>query len=359
LLNKRHFSLFLLLAILILFLTLFHSVAAAQITIAWNASSSATGYKVYYGTASGRYNSPGSPIDVGSVTTNTLTGLSPWQGYFIAVTAYNQYGESGYSNELNTVIGSLSLENLVTKYYGDILGRGPDPGGLVFWVSEINRIVSLGIDINEGFIALSKLFFNSTEYAALGKSNTQYITDLYQTFLDRSPNQSEINYWLGILAQGLSRDALLTDFAYCEEFELYMESIFIVSTTRPENNLVNDFYRGFLNRLPDNVGFKAWLTLMRNAQCTGAQQVKDISHQIALQFIQSGEYALRVRNNRNYIDDLYNGILQRGADPAGFANWLSLLDLGRYTREQMLQFFTDSPEFQLKVQEVINAGCLP
>jgi uncharacterized repeat protein (TIGR02543 family) len=264
-------------------------------------------------------------------------------------------------NDNKTVTANFidPLENLVTKYYIDILGRGPDSDGLAFWVSEINRIVSLGIDIKEGFIALGNPFFNSAEYVALGKSDAQYITDLYQTFLNRTPDQPEIDYWLGFLAQGLSRDALLSDFANSEEFELYMESIFGVSTTRPEYNLVNDFYSGFLNRFPDSAGFNAWLTQMKSAQCAGTQQVRDVSHQIALQFIQSAEYALRAKNNSGYVDDLYNAILRRGADPAGFAAWLSFLDLRTYTREQVLKFFTDSPEFQLGVQEVINAGCLP
>ena len=121
---------------------------------------------------------------------------------------------------------------------------------------------------------------------------------------------------------------------------------------------MNDFYRGFLNRLPDSGGFNGWLSLMRTAQCTGAQAVRDLSHQIALLFSQSAEYALRNRNNSEYIEDLYNGILRRGADPAGFAGWINAVNT-TMSRAQVLQAFTDSPEFQFRVTEVINAGCLP
>jgi len=317
-----------------------------------------------------------SPSGVGSVTKNPNKETYT-QGETVQLTAianpdyiFSNWSEdaSGSTNPVTITMNDNKtvtanfidpLESLVTKYYIDILGRGPDPGGLAFWVSEINRIVSLGIDIKKGFIALGNPFFNSAEYVALGKSDAQYITDLYQTFLNRTPDQPEIDYWLGFLAQGLSRDALLSDFANSEEFELYMESLFGVSTTRPEYNLVNDFYSGFLNRLPERTGFNAWLTQMKSAQCAGPQQVRNVSHQIALQFIQSAEYVLRDRNNSGYVDDLYNAILRRGADPSGFAAWLSFLDLRTYTREQVLQFFTDSPEFQIRVQEVINAGCLP
>jgi hypothetical protein len=57
------------------------------------------GYKIYYGTAAGAYDQA---IDVGNVTTYTLTGLSPGQTYYIAATAYDTSKvESGYSNEVN------------------------------------------------------------------------------------------------------------------------------------------------------------------------------------------------------------------------------------------------------------------
>jgi len=57
------------------------------------------------------------------------------------------------------------------------------------------------------------------------------------------------------------------------------------------------------------------------------------------------------------VEDLYNGILRRGADPGGFAFWLNLLNSETYNREQVLEFLVNSQEFQSRVQEVIDAGC--
>jgi len=74
---------------------------AAQIRLAWDANSEPdlTGYKVYYGTASQSY---GSPLDVGNVTTYTLTGLTQGQTYYLSVTAYDtSNNESNHSGEVS------------------------------------------------------------------------------------------------------------------------------------------------------------------------------------------------------------------------------------------------------------------
>ena len=171
------------------------------------------------------------------------------------------------------------------------------------------------------------------------------MTDLYQTFLQREPDAGGVTYWTGQLSAGLTRDMLITTFAYCDEFKAYMTTQFGADTTRPENNMVNDFYRGFLNRFPDDGGFNSWLTQMRQAQCTGQAAVRDLSYQLSSLFVNSGEYAGRNRNNAQYAEDLYNAILKRGADPAGFQAWVNNLNNGM-TRQQALKFFTDSTEFQ-------------
>lgn len=73
---------------------------AANVTLAWNSVTESTGYMVYYGSASRTYNAP---IDVGNQTAYTIENLAPGT-YFFAVTAYNDYGESGYSSEVSTPI---------------------------------------------------------------------------------------------------------------------------------------------------------------------------------------------------------------------------------------------------------------
>jgi hypothetical protein len=81
--------------------------SAGATTIAWDAVSGATGYKFYIGTATGLYIYDGSPIDVGNVLQYRITNL-PNNPYFIAITAYNGSGESGFSSEISvTIAGGL------------------------------------------------------------------------------------------------------------------------------------------------------------------------------------------------------------------------------------------------------------
>jgi hypothetical protein len=65
-------------------------------------SSNLAGYKVYIGTASGKY---GSPLDVGNVTTYVANNLSAGNTYYFVVTSYNESGvESIPSNEVSKSI---------------------------------------------------------------------------------------------------------------------------------------------------------------------------------------------------------------------------------------------------------------
>ena len=51
-------------------------------------------------------------------------------------------------------------------------------------------------------------------------------------------------------------------------------------------------------------------------------------------------------------------MLRRGARADEFEYWVNFLDAGMYDREQLLTFFTGSDEFQARVNDVIDVGCL-
>lgn len=97
--SKSHPSLF---SQLILILTALLSITglsyAAEVTLAWNSSNQASGYILYYGLESRTYENM---IDVGDNLQHTVTNLNENQRYYFAVSAYNDFDESEYSDEIS------------------------------------------------------------------------------------------------------------------------------------------------------------------------------------------------------------------------------------------------------------------
>ena len=82
---------------------------ARDVTLAWNFDPTVDGYKIYYkpGFSGPVYDGTGaiegdSPIDVGRDDKFSLRALSDDEDYYFVITAYNEYGESGYSTEVTT-----------------------------------------------------------------------------------------------------------------------------------------------------------------------------------------------------------------------------------------------------------------
>ena len=71
--------------------------SSQAVTLGWDPTPGANGYKLHYGTSSSNYTSV---VDAGASTTNRITGLQIGTKYYFAVSAYNDFGESDYSTEI-------------------------------------------------------------------------------------------------------------------------------------------------------------------------------------------------------------------------------------------------------------------
>jgi hypothetical protein len=105
---KKHLkvSLLCLCFIAVLFAGAGHS---AQVTLSWdpNSESDLGGYRIYYGTGTRTYNWF---VDVGKVTTHTITGLADGSTYYFTATAYDtSHHESTYSNEVSISTCTYSI----------------------------------------------------------------------------------------------------------------------------------------------------------------------------------------------------------------------------------------------------------
>jgi Fibronectin type III domain len=73
--------------------------SALMVTWDANRESDLAGYRLHYGEAPGMYHTR---LDVGLFTSAVISGLSPGQRYYVAVTAYDTSGnESAYSQEVS------------------------------------------------------------------------------------------------------------------------------------------------------------------------------------------------------------------------------------------------------------------
>ena len=117
--RPRLFSQFLSLILTLLFSITFAQLShSADLTLAWdhNDQVSVTGYYVYYGLESGNYTAK---EDAGSEPQYTIIGLDDLESHYIAVTAYNEFGESDFSEEI--IYDSYACEADI-DYDGDIDG---------------------------------------------------------------------------------------------------------------------------------------------------------------------------------------------------------------------------------------------
>ncbi len=319
-------------------------------------------------------NAGGVAVTVNSVSATTgfaVTGncstLQPGASCSLSVT-FTPGSSSELSGSVNvaTTQGAFAIpvkgageRSLVTHYYQAIFRRAPDASGSTYWTGEAARMSALGVDVKEVWFAMALSFFSSAEYLSFGRNNSDYVSDLYNTFYNRAPDAGGLAYWTGQLAQGTPREIVLASFMFSPEFSNFVAGIFGTTTSGPEAGIVVDFYRGLLARLPDTGGFNYWVQQFRTAECQGAGAVYAQVEAISSAFASGGEYAARQRSHAQFIGDLYNAFLRRGGDLAGVQFWIGQLDAGAQTSEQVRRQFVASPEFQARVNALIAHGCAP
>ncbi|MCJ7874808.1 DUF4214 domain-containing protein [Phaeobacter sp. J2-8] len=96
-------------------------------------------------------------------------------------------------------------------------------------------------------------------------------------------------------------------------------------------------YQATLDREPDLAGFSNW---------TGRLADGMSYLEVADGFVQSPQFMATYQNlsNAEFVNLLYNNVLDRAADAMGLANWTGRLD-GGMTRAEVVQGFAQSAEF--------------
>lgn len=148
-----------------------------------------------------------------------------------------------------------------------------------------------------------------------------FVENLYQDLLNRTPGEAEIEFWLDRLDE-VPRRQVINGFLASQEYR---------------RKLVNSFYEDLLDRDGTNVELNAAVS----AIASGARD-----ESIMAEVVAGDEYfAAHGSANGGFIDALYQDVLGRSADAAGRQFWIDRLSQGA-TRTQVVLGFTSSTEFR-------------
>lgn len=116
---------------------------------------------------------------------------------------------------------NIGITKYVSRLYKKALCRDYDTGGLNYWCQRILN----DTDRENVIDVAADGFFHSEEFIGRNYSNADYIRICYRTFLGREAEPSGFAYWKELLdSEARSRDDLIRDFAYSDEFNSIMAS---------------------------------------------------------------------------------------------------------------------------------------
>ena len=163
------------------------------------------------------------------------SGLSFWTGQLaaglpreVALAAFMFAPEYGvYVQSKIGAVGARPESDAVMDFYRGLLARLPDAGGYDYWVKQFRAAQCAGAGaVYTQAESISSAFANGGEYAARGRSNAQYVGDLYNAFLRRGGDLTGVRFWIERLDAGaLTRDAVRREFIASPEFSARVNAI--------------------------------------------------------------------------------------------------------------------------------------
>jgi Metallo-peptidase family M12B Reprolysin-like/Domain of unknown function (DUF4214) len=205
------------------------------------------------------------------------------------------------------------------QQYRDFLGREAEAAGLSGWTS----IIATGSLSREQVI---QGFFNSTEF----QNVVSPVVRLYLGFFNRIPDHAGLTLHVGNYRNGTPLSTVASAFANSQEFTQAYGSL-------TNAQFVTLVYQNVLGRLPDQAGYTSWLNMLNNGASRG---------EVMVGFTESLENVNRTKNNVMVIM-MYEGMLRRNAEPAGYIGWMNYLTQGNNSLE-LTRGFMNSLEYRLR-----------
>lgn len=219
------------------------------------------------------------------------------------------------------------------RLYSAAFGREPDALGFEIQLNALESGVSIE-ELAARFIASDE--FTNT-YGTL--TDRQFIDRLYLNALNRDGDSDGINSWLVYLANGGTRADLMLIFAESAEHRAISWSTLAEGLWVGNDNAaaIARLYDAAYDRLPDEDGLISWTQSLAGGTTLLA---------IATTFLNSseGQEIYGGLTNAQFVDTLYQTVLNRAADSGGRAVYLEALTNGTITRAEMLVEFSESAE---------------
>lgn len=130
----------------------------------------------------------------------------------------------------------------------------------------------------------------------------------------------------------------------------FFEGALYLDTGAGENaGIAYRLYQATFDRTPDNDGVKWWV-----AELDGGMS----AHEAAAGFAHSNEFRATYGelDNEAFVSAIYENVLGRSAESAGYSYWLGELESGRMDRGQVLLGFSESEENVELVGQAIEGG---
>ena len=245
--------------------------------------------------------------------------------------------------------GSDSILLLIRSFYNGILGRDPGPVEQLGWLAHFEHVSEFDIDVRLIPREMARLFFLSEEYALRNRSNQDFLMDCYRVFLNRDPNQNELDNWLSGV---WSRSQAVTVFSESEEFANRIVAMFPGLEGNATRNFVTSMYVGLLDRLADQSGLEYASGLFDAAFASGGiEAVRAQAKQMAREVIVSVEFLSKNPSTEVYVTRFYRAFLGRFPSDSEVAYWSGELAAGRQTTDSVIDLFGDAPEFTVRLNQ--------
>ena len=229
--------------------------------------------------------------------------------------------------------------SFVERLYEKVLERIPGRDETAYYWSALKDGSRTGAEVGWGFVF-------SSECRNRNLNNAGYVGMLYETFLNRQPDMEGIEYWTGLLDNGVSREYVFKKSVESEEYEALCSASGIVRgyiiLTEPGNQnaeltmFICSLYREILGRDAEKEGLNYYAGEILAKRMTLVEASKN--------FIFSPEFENRKVPDTEYVKILYRAFMDREFDQPGLDFHMKRMEDGT-SRAEILDGFAYSPEF--------------